>query len=527
MLTESEAKLRATSPLSEAEIERLLPFAARQAQRLAGDPTLWNGSISASVHPLAITASLERFPAELRALQTEALRRLVIGEVEGGHALVDRIVRAQETLGAEAGPEERRAPGQLRPVEKVPTLRHIALYQKVQNDSDALRGLNRAFEMDKMGKSDQALALYEKVRPEVDKIGSSEVFRVYWNRTGLALHHLGKNVEARGRCLQALVEDPGYGPALYNLAAIELALGDSKGALSLLEKALTRDERFFADLARRDPDFNPLRSDPRFRAMVGMPALPSSFDRPRVEVGIAELRETWPRDHRGDTDPAAFIEKAESLQRAKLAALEALGRAPKPEAVRGLLVLANELHGKRGHTENVVALARVALSDAGFLRSLGPALKIEVSVVRHAAPWLSLAELEIPVRILAVPRRLTEDEALRWLAPRATRSAAMCAELGLGDPATTRAVSEHRGAKVRSLEAQLLDLLDMTAALAAKPSFRRDGAPDPDRVIGALTQVVFKAGLDPRLTDAIAAALRTGLIDRALVATRDADLYVR
>jgi tetratricopeptide (TPR) repeat protein len=62
-------------------------------------------------------------------------------------------------------------------------------------------------------------------------------------------------------------EYPEDARVLYNLACAESMLGRSDDALGHLEQSLA--EERFRDAARTDTDFDPIRNDPRFAALVG------------------------------------------------------------------------------------------------------------------------------------------------------------------------------------------------------------------------------------------------------------------
>jgi mannose-6-phosphate isomerase-like protein (cupin superfamily) len=62
-------------------------------------------------------------------------------------------------------------------------------------------------------------------------------------------------------------EYPEDARVLYNLACAESMLGRTDDALGHLEQSLA--EERFRDAARTDKDFDPIRNDPRFAALVG------------------------------------------------------------------------------------------------------------------------------------------------------------------------------------------------------------------------------------------------------------------
>jgi tetratricopeptide (TPR) repeat protein len=83
-----------------------------------------------------------------------------------------------------------------------------------------------------------------------------------------ALFDRGEHEKAK----QVLVEAPGQyeddAGVLYNLACAEALLGEKEEALGHLSEALDAHPAF-RDSAREDPDFESIRSDERFAALVG------------------------------------------------------------------------------------------------------------------------------------------------------------------------------------------------------------------------------------------------------------------
>jgi adenylate cyclase len=86
-----------------------------------------------------------------------------------------------------------------------------------------------------------------------------------------ALAHaaLGQTERAREWMERGLLIDPDNAPMRYNLACTLAAyLGDKEGALKLLERNLPTVSAFHISMAEAEPDFDPLRDDPRFDALM-------------------------------------------------------------------------------------------------------------------------------------------------------------------------------------------------------------------------------------------------------------------
>jgi tetratricopeptide (TPR) repeat protein len=87
------------------------------------------------------------------------------------------------------------------------------------------------------------------------------------HRDVFALLDRGKHAEAKRLLTDALDRYDDRSTLYYNLACAEAGLGETDAALEHLRAAL--DERpSLADEARRDPDLEPMRDDPRFSRLV-------------------------------------------------------------------------------------------------------------------------------------------------------------------------------------------------------------------------------------------------------------------
>ena len=131
----------------------------------------------------------------------------------------------------------------------------------------------------------------------------------YFNRAGLAHKHAGDPGMAAVYCSQALELSPEYGPAHYNMACATTQMESANGptdvkartkeALDHLESALASDKPFFTQLALSDPDWNALRSDARFRSLVGLPALPATASAMPTDAVLATYPSATPAATRG------------------------------------------------------------------------------------------------------------------------------------------------------------------------------------------------------------------------------------
>jgi len=88
-----------------------------------------------------------------------------------------------------------------------------------------------------------------------------------WNNKGNALSGLGRHKEAISCYDKALEIDPNYSDAWYNRALSNVKKGDTESALADLKKATELDKNNI-ELAKLDKDFESIRNEERFKALV-------------------------------------------------------------------------------------------------------------------------------------------------------------------------------------------------------------------------------------------------------------------
>jgi tetratricopeptide (TPR) repeat protein len=88
-----------------------------------------------------------------------------------------------------------------------------------------------------------------------------------WMGMGWCLKRLGRIDEAVAALERGLATSPGEPILLYNLACYHSLSGRVQAAIEHLTKAISIDDRF-RDLTGNEPDFDPIRSDPRFVAVT-------------------------------------------------------------------------------------------------------------------------------------------------------------------------------------------------------------------------------------------------------------------
>lgn len=306
--------------------------------------------------------------------------------------------------------------------EQIPTTAVIGKFPSAKSSSPASLLLDKGFAMDQAKQSGKALEQYAKagvaLRSEIaDALGAKltatglgpeelkslpahsepvifghlvrnglfallsptlqETTLKYFNRTGLAHKHEGDVGMAAIYCMQALTLEPKYGPAHYNLACATSKMENANGptdikarnkeVLDHLEGAIKADKTFFTKLALSDPDFNDLRSDGRFRALVGLPPLPEA----------KSVLVTYPSSSSG-TGAAKLIDDAYELDKAKdsAGAIAAYGAAfPALKNEIALAMFKLDLDGNKAESASSMTGLKVLLDAPGLFEQLKPALQ--------------------------------------------------------------------------------------------------------------------------------------------------------
>ena len=142
---------------------------------------------------------------------------------------------------------------------------------------EALNACNRALEIDPENVNvlnSYALTLslfqeFEKAIAAIDKaiyLKPEEVL-LKANR-GIVLARAGRYIEALAACEQAIKQDPNHESVYYAKACYYALQGELESAIDHLQKAIAIAPRFSRMQAKLNPDFDRIRDDERFRALV-------------------------------------------------------------------------------------------------------------------------------------------------------------------------------------------------------------------------------------------------------------------
>ncbi|MCY7273764.1 MAG: tetratricopeptide repeat protein [Phormidesmis sp. CAN_BIN44] len=121
---------------------------------------------------------------------------------------------------------------------------------------------NRGLALSALGRKEEAIQSYDKavdIKPDKHEA---------WSNRGVALSTLGRNEDAIQSFDQALRIQPDFASAYYNKACCYGLQGTIDLAIEILRQAITLDSNY-QNMAKTDPDFDRIRNDDRFRALIG------------------------------------------------------------------------------------------------------------------------------------------------------------------------------------------------------------------------------------------------------------------
>lgn len=140
----------------------------------------------------------------------------------------------------------------------------MMFHQKAE--SDAVYRFARTMEAARVAFADRQWPEAERQYTKVVEADPED--KLAWYCLGVAKHYQGKHAEARADYQRA--GDLGFEPAMvaYNMACSHSVDGNAELALKYLGEALRLGFDDYAYIAE-DPDFDPIREMPEFRALTG------------------------------------------------------------------------------------------------------------------------------------------------------------------------------------------------------------------------------------------------------------------
>jgi len=121
---------------------------------------------------------------------------------------------------------------------------------------------NRGIALDALGRKEEAVQSYDQA------VEINPDYYEAWNNRGYALSALGRKEEAVQSYDQALNIKPDFANAYYNKACCYGLQEKIDLAIETLQQAINLDSDY-QEMAKTDPDFDRIRNDDRFRALIG------------------------------------------------------------------------------------------------------------------------------------------------------------------------------------------------------------------------------------------------------------------
>jgi len=147
----------------------------------------------------------------------------------------------------------------------------------IERYEEVLTACDRAFKIDSKNHhalNTQALALsllknFEKAITAIDEAINLEPKKVlYRANRGIILARAGRYTEALADCEQAIKQDPKHESGYYGKACCYALQGEIEQAIDNLQKAIDIAPRLSRREAKHNPDFESIRDDERFRALM-------------------------------------------------------------------------------------------------------------------------------------------------------------------------------------------------------------------------------------------------------------------
>jgi len=140
------------------------------------------------------------------------------------------------------------------------------------------------------GQKDEAVQKASLKTPRNEDVPKEKQDGQYWFSRGYALHQSDRYVEAIEAFTRSISLRFRQATCMYNVACGYALLNDKDNALFWLERSLAVGfDR--GDLLKVDSDLDPLRSDPRFQAIVQKVALTKKEDKPGKEKTLSRHEE--------------------------------------------------------------------------------------------------------------------------------------------------------------------------------------------------------------------------------------------
>lgn len=115
---------------------------------------------------------------------------------------------------------------------------------------------------DKLGRYEEAIVSYDNAL-QIESANDE-----LWKSRAVALRKLGRYEEALASCEKALQINPENPRIYYSKALTYSVKNDLELALETLQQIIQIDPEGYAEVMKTHPDFDNIRHDPRFQALI-------------------------------------------------------------------------------------------------------------------------------------------------------------------------------------------------------------------------------------------------------------------